>query len=666
MNAKSMSRRGWLYLLAGFGVVGASAYAQVRAGSAAGGGGASGAPVAVQTPRGRLQAAPPVTCAATTGGSAAPTVQGNPAARRAAQSALGFVARDAIAWQHQHNCYGCHVQAVTLEALSVGRHNQYTVPQSDLDEVVRGLTTISGGSRGPSGLSVGGSPSHLIETSRVFGGAAFARYDQFLDANLRDDLLSTATNILSIQNPDGSVRTTDSRFPVVNGLIQSTTQALQTWRESYARTADERWLAPMRRAEQWLHTRAAQILEDRTATTVDLNYAVLGLLAAGAQGGEPVVQALGRRLRERQSTDGGWGFRLNESSVAFATGQTLYALRSMGVADGDPALDRGTAWLLGHQAEDGGWSHSGSGRAEAMWAVLGLVSIDVLSVNVTGLADGAHLDGTVNVAGSAVDNSHQPVSRVEVLVDDVPVARACGARASYALDTAMLEAGVHDIDVVAYNTQGRSSRRRYEVYTGAYYLTGVGTRFADNGTLLSWRNVAPASVPGQVRVRIFSTRDDHGQPVREGQVFEQTQAAREGAMSVQWNGRGTNNATLPRGSYIAELTFLGANGAPVQTVERPFTHESDEVLQRTTGQIAGSAASNGQAMANARVELVDQQGRVVQSAMTTEQGNYQFSGVRQGAYRVRVTRQGFRSMEAPAAAAPAARSSVGGFDMHLQ
>jgi hypothetical protein len=80
---------------------------------------------------------------------------------------------------------------------------------------------------------------------------------------------------------------------------------------------------------------------------------------------------------------------------AFATGQTVHALRSLGASDDDPAVARGTRWLVTHQAEDGGWSHGGSGKAEAMWAVFGLVSVDVMSLSLEGVRDGEHAGGHV-------------------------------------------------------------------------------------------------------------------------------------------------------------------------------------------------------------------------------------------------------------------------------
>jgi squalene-hopene/tetraprenyl-beta-curcumene cyclase len=629
------------------------------------------APARPEAPPGVARGLRPVrlqSCAAERGAHATnrPTVEGNPNARRGAQRGLEFVAREAIAWQGQHNCYGCHVQAVTFEALTVGRERQYDVSSEQFAEVLRGLTTINGGSRGTNGLSVGNDPRHLIETSRAFGGAAFARYDATLGAELRDDLLEAAAQIKGYQNDDGSVRTTDTRFPVVAGLMQATTQAMQTWHQAHTRTADEQWLEPVRRAEAWMQTQARRLSDDPDATQVDINYAVMGLREAGAQPGEAALRALEGRIRTRQNDDGGWSYQARGASNAFATGQTLYALRTLGASDGDAVVARGTAWLLAHQADDGGWSHTGTGKAEAMWAVFGLVSLDVLSVDVAGLRDGQHASGTVSVQARAVDNSGAAVERVDVLVDDVPLARNCGATLTHAVDLGALDAGVHTLEVVAANARGQSSRRRVEFYTGDHYLTHVGSRFEGGATAFSWRNVAPEGTRGEVTLRVFATREEHGVTARDREVFHAAQAAAQGPMRATWDGHGADGAQLPNGRYVAEVSFAGAGGRAVQRVEVPFVHDTPEAQRAAFAEVEGSLQGEGGASAsNAEVELVDRLGNVVQRATTTAQGNFRFRNVNGGEYRVRARRQGFSPTETSVRAAAGRASSAAPMAMDL-
>ena len=58
--------------------------------------------------------------------------------------------------------------------------------------------------------------------------------------------------------------------------------------------------------------------------------------------------------------------------------------------------------------------------------------------------------------------------------------------------------------------------------------------------------------------------------------------------------------------------------------------------------------------ANTTVELVDKDGRVVQTVRSTAQGNYRFKSVAAGSYHVRAKKAGWAAQEAAVEAAPAA------------
>jgi len=589
-------------------------------------------------------------------------IAADPRVRAAAQKGLDFLARDTIAWQQQHNCYGCHVQAVTLEAFIVGRRHDYRVTPEDFATVMRGMLEIPGGARRPIGFSVQDMPGHLVESAKAFGGAALAQYDEHMGTEVRADLVRTAESLLEYQDPDGSVRSTDRRPPVVAGLMQSTTQAAQTWRQAYARTADDRWLSPIARAEAYLRQRATQLTDDAPERILELNYAILGLRAAGAQPSETVLRRLEGQLRESQNQDGGWAMSPAAGSDAFSTGQALYALKVLGANDGDRAVRRGGAWLIEHQQTDGGWSQGGARRGEAMWAVLGLVSTDVLSLQVAGIEDGAHLSGRAEIRATASDNGGGQVQRVDISVDDVPQQRACGAEVAYTLDTSRLAAGVHHVDVIATNARGQSSRRRVEIYAGDYYLTRVGTTFADGATVVSLRNVAPSSMRGAVRLRVF--RENAAGTGRGAEVFSNEQAGTQGAMRFSWDGTLSGGGHAERGRYRAVVEIASA-GRTLQSVEVPFVHDTLEAQRASFGEVAGQLRFDGDApAANTEVELVDDRGNVVQRAQTTHSGQYRFRNLEGGRrYSVRVNRAGFRpAASAPVNAAPG-RSEAADLDL---
>lgn len=584
---------------------------------------------------------------------------GDPRARSGAQKGLAFLGREAADWQAKNACYGCHVQAVTLEAMVVGKKNAFDVDDAAFRTVIEGMLTIKGGARGPHGFNVGDNPNHLPETSRAFGGAALAHFDESLDDRVRGDLLRTATIMLRDQDQDGSLRESYSSPPIVVGRIQSTMQGAITWRQTHARTADDQWLEPLRRAEGWLRARATELAKEEAPATQDVAYALLGLVSSGAGAQEPTVAALAQRLAKRQNEDGGWGFTKDEASNAYATGQVLYVLRRWGMADGTPTLARGTAWLLGKQQESGGWSEAGFGKAEAMWGVLGLVSVDVVSIGVAGIADGGHVGDGVELVAAATDNGGSGVAKVEIWVDDVLAGGGCGGEVKHRLGSE-LASGRHLIDVVATSKTGKASRRRLEVWAGDASLAEVGSRWVDGGTRVSARHVAPTRAGGSVELSVYEAAALERSASAATAVFTSKVPAEQGPIAFHWGGVGAGGKAVGAGPFIAILRAKDATGRLLQEERHVFVNEDPARVRERFAEVEGQLqldglAADGVVGANTVVELVDDQGKVVQQATTTRSGQYRFKNVVEGKYKVRAANKaGFADAEAPVQASPAA------------
>ncbi len=584
---------------------------------------------------------------------------GDPRARSGAQKGLAFLGREAADWQTRNACYGCHVQAVTLEAMVVGKKNAFEVDDAAFRTVLEGMLTIKGGARREHGFSVGDNPSHLPETSRAFGGAALAHFDESLDDRVRADLLKTAEAMLKDQDEDGSLRESYSSPPIVVGRVQSTMQGAITWRQTHARTADDKWLEPLRRAEGWLRKRAEELARDESPATQDVAYALLGLVSSGAGAEEPAVAALAQRLAKRQNQDGGWGFAKDDPSNAYATGQVLYVLRRWGMSDGTPTLTRGTAWLLEKQQESGGWSAAGFGKAEAMWGVLGLVSVDVMSVGITGIADGGHVGDGVELVAAATANGGTGVSKVEIWIDDVLAAGACGGEARRRLGTD-LTSGRHMVDVIATSKDGKTSRRRLEVWAGDASLAEVGSRFVDGGTRVSARHVAPTRAGGTVELAVYEAAALERSPTAATALFTSKVAAEQGPIAFHWSGVDAGGKTPATGPFVAVLRAKDGSGRLLHEERHVFVHEDAARAKERFAEVEGALqldglAGDGVVGANAVVELVDDQGKVVQQTTTTRSGQYRFKNVVEGKYKVRAARKaGFADAEATVNATPAA------------
>lgn len=579
---------------------------------------------------------------ASTGSKVTNVPQGDPKARAAAQRGLDFLATAAKQWQADHKCYGCHVQAVTLEAMTVGRSHQYTVSNEDMKSMVWGMTDISGGAHGKFGLTVGES-LYLPETSKTFGGAAFAHYDERIGPNLRKELTSTAEALLTAQEPDGSVRQSYDNLPIAAGRVQATAQALITWRQVHARTADTRWLVPIRKAEEWL-TLQAKRMSDEGGRLQDVDYSIMGLHAAGAGSGDKLMAALARVVEKQQNQDGGFGFSKGEASNVFATGQALYALRLAGRSDNDRVITSGTKFLLDRQEASGGWGGAGFAKAEAMWAVLGLVSMDMISVDLAGLVDGQHVEGAPKLLATAADNTGAKVKRMELVVDDVKVAESCGARLETSFDASKLATGAHLVDVVATGESGKQSRRRIVVYAGDAFLQELGTRFENDKTIVGFRNIAPENMKAKVKVTIL---DD-----KKAEVSSTTLPAAEGPMSWTYDGK-------KGGRFTAKVSLIDQAGKERDIEELVFTHDTYEAQKNKFAEVAGQVQFDGDAMsANTEVELVDGKGNVVQRTTTTRSGQYRFQNVDDGKYKVRVKKKGFKQWEADLDAPKAAEAAA--------
>ena len=565
----------------------------------------------------------------------------DPRIRQAAQEGLDFVSESMVAWQGQHQCYGCHVQGVTMTAMAVGVKRQYSIDPAHLQAARDGLTTILDGSRGPHGLGHNG--GHYKSASKSLGGMAFARYDEFVGGELAEDLLATAQQLIDIQGDDGAIICDYTHAPVAVGPIQDTVLAMQTWNQAYARSADARWLTAVSTAEEWLMAQATPWLTSAPGQTQLVNYAVLGLVASSSTSGEGLIQGLTAELVSRQNTDGGWPLQAGGASSAYATGQTLYVLRTLGRGDRDPVVSRGTEWLLGSQQRDGGWGSGGSERAEAMWGVLGLVSVDVLSLEVTGLEEGMHVEGPLAVTGTAIDNTGGTPTQLELAVDDVVIDRECGDRLGHVWLTDGLEPGPHVVDVTARSSSGESARRRFTVYAGPIYLTRVGTAWDDGGTRISVRDIAPAGLPHSVRMSITGGGRD---------VFSEVVPGREGPIGFWWNGKDSAGAPAGGKRFTARLEFVDGAGKTLQVEEIDFVHETLMAQREQYGQIQGQLGLDGAEGANTRVDLLDALGNIVSSTRTTKSGSYRFRNVDEGKYRVRVAKEGWGAAEQEVQAAP--------------
>ncbi len=270
----------------------------------------------------------------------------------------------------------------------------------------------------------------------------------------------------------------------------------------------------------------------------------------------------------------------------------------------------------------------------------------------------------LDVKARSNDKEGGGIAKVELYLDDLPLAGECRSAMSYAWNTKGITEGKHYLDVVATNAKGQKSRRRFEVYAGDVYLTEMGAAFDNQrqATEISVRNIAPsAKSAGKITLDIYTARGSDNK--RGKKIFTKTTNGIPGAVAFLWNGLDAEGVAQPKGRYFADLSFKNEKGKVVQKNSLLFAHESEAAQRRKYTEIEGrlSFDQGENAAGNSVVDLVDDKGRVVQSVRSTAQGNYRFKSVSQGNYRVRARKKGWSSKEARVQArrgAPAASADI--------
>lgn len=244
------------------------------------------------------------------------------------------------------------------------------------------------------------------------------------------------------QRLDGSWRDLVFRPPIQDGPIPDTALVIRVLRSYPVAGHGAEFSGRIRRARDFL----------ASAKTVSLNQQVFQLLGLGWAGDRPADLApLVRGLVGLQATNGGWAQLPGLPEDAYATGQALYALHTVGgMATSDSVFQRGVRFLLRTQFEDGSWfvrsrawpiqPHFESGfphgknqwisAAGTTWAVMallctqpevaGLPAVDWMAIQVPGL------EPEVGAEATAVASSTAGTRSVDFLRDIRPVLeRSC-------------------------------------------------------------------------------------------------------------------------------------------------------------------------------------------------------------------------------------------------
>jgi ankyrin repeat protein len=260
---------------------------------------------------------------------------GAPKTAAAVDSAVGLLQGAAAEFFHQSGCVGCHHQPMTVMASAAAHRNEGA---AELRKVIATEFTSA--------------QDRLLQRFDPGGGSDGEGYSMLAlaAAGYAPDAMTdtVAVHTAAMQRQAGNWHVGDvSRSPIQESEIARTARGMRTL-QVYGPPALQAEFAPrIERARDF-------IVEAHAKTNDDFAMQLVGAHWGGTA--PEKVQSLGAALRAKQRADGGWGQNANLASDAYATGESLWALRESGVmVPSDAAYRRGVQYLLATQWPDGSW-----------------------------------------------------------------------------------------------------------------------------------------------------------------------------------------------------------------------------------------------------------------------------------------------------------------------
>jgi ankyrin repeat protein len=265
---------------------------------------------------------------------------------QAVQAGTNLLQRTSTEFFKQSGCVGCHHQPFTSLAVAAARGSGIAVDDAAAKEHIK-MSESQWTSSQEALLEHYGTGGLVDPPIYSLLAMAAERYP----ANNVTDLL--VAYIADFQRRDGAWRMGGaSRAPLEESVIGRTALAMHALQLYTLPARHAEFGQRIARARDWL-------LTAKPATNDDAAMQMLGLHwgdANGAAAHAGKVKSLGRTLAAAQREDGGWAQNGNLASDAYATGESLWALREAGVLSvSDPAYQRGVKFLLSTQWEDGAW-----------------------------------------------------------------------------------------------------------------------------------------------------------------------------------------------------------------------------------------------------------------------------------------------------------------------
>lgn len=244
--------------------------------------------------------------------------------------------------ENRRSCVSCHHQNLPGVAMGWARDRGFSLDEDSADRMlVRQMDSWAGRLEAAHEMDQPYPAPPQFLGYGLWGASALG-----LSADATTD--GVVRYLAATQRPDGRWNTANITRPPLGGQsIQSTALAMRSLQLYPLPSRRDEMRARVERAKQWLADSKPDTHEERI-------YKLLGLAWAGVPpaGMSDDLQT----LRAAQRPDGGWAQLPNLESDAWATGESLVALRiAGGMPPTDPVFSKGTDYLLRTQFDDGSW-----------------------------------------------------------------------------------------------------------------------------------------------------------------------------------------------------------------------------------------------------------------------------------------------------------------------
>jgi squalene-hopene/tetraprenyl-beta-curcumene cyclase len=268
--------------------------------------------------------------------------------QQAVAGGLDYLTDLGVTWKAERQCASCHHVPVMLWALGEARGAGFAVDETVAAEFASWSLATDGAAKV---IAAEGSPGAAVYSlAAVYTTLGVsARSDADADPATRDGLGRMAAHIVSRQQADGSWAGPDGRPPLfdkpeVITLLSALALSSPALRDD---PAQPQYAAARDKALAWL------VANPTNGEHQSLVLRLLAKVATSTTSDE--LRPLVDDLLARQNADGGWRQTPDMRSDAFATGQSLYALRAAGIPADDAAIRAGAAFLINSQSADGSW-----------------------------------------------------------------------------------------------------------------------------------------------------------------------------------------------------------------------------------------------------------------------------------------------------------------------